>query len=275
MAELAPRSYLFVPGNRPDRFGKAAASGVDVVVIDLEDAVPPTEKKVARAALSEWLATNDTPVVVRVNDVNSEWFREDIALCRAPSVKAIMLPKAERIDDIFLCEFAGKSTDVLPMIETAQGFRNVVAIAQHRLTTRLVFGNIDFQLDLSIDGDDEQLLYFRSHIVLASRLGNLLPPVDGVSLILDDPEQIERDTLRAKRLGFGAKLCIHPKQVASVNAAFLPSEKDVAWARKVVETAQASQGAAVAVDGRMVDRPVILKAQEILSESQRRQPLAS
>lgn len=275
MAELAPRSYLFVPGNRPDRFGKAAASGVDVVVIDLEDAVPPTEKKVARAALSEWLATNDTPVVVRVNDVNSEWFREDIALCRAPSVKAIMLPKAERIDDIFLCEFAGKSTDVLPMIETAQGFRNVVAIAQHRLTTRLVFGNIDFQLDLSIDGDDEQLLYFRSHIVLASRLGNLLPPVDGVSLILDDPEQIERDTLRAKRLGFGAKLCIHPKQVASVNAAFLPSEKDVAWARKVVETAQASQGAAVAVDGRMVDRPVILKAQEILSESQRRQPIAS
>ncbi|HIH2749731.1 CoA ester lyase [Burkholderia aenigmatica] len=270
MSELAPRSYLFVPGNRPDRFAKAAASGVDVVVIDLEDAVPPAEKKVARAALAEWLASNDTPVAVRINDVNSEWFREDIALCRAPSVKTVMLPKTERIDDIFLCEFAGKPTDVLPMIETAQGFRNVVAIAQHRLTTRLVFGNIDFQLDLSIDGDDEQLLYFRSHIVLASRLGNLLPPVDGVSLALDDPAQIERDTLRAKRLGFGAKLCIHPKQVQAVNAAFLPTEKEIEWARKVVDTACASHGAAVAVDGRMVDRPVILKAQEILAESQRR-----
>jgi citrate lyase subunit beta / citryl-CoA lyase len=270
MPELAPRSYLFVPGNRPDRFAKAAASGVDVVVIDLEDAVPPAEKSVARAALAEWLATHDTPVAVRVNDVNSEWFREDIALCRAPSVQTIMLPKAERIDDIFLCEFAGKPTEVLPMIETAQGFRNVVAIAQHRLTTRLVFGNIDFQLDLSIDGDDEPLLYFRSHIVLASRLGNLLPPVDGVSLTLDDPAQIERDTLRAKRLGFGAKLCIHPRQVAAVNAAFLPAEKEVLWARKVVDTASASHGAAVAVDGRMVDRPVILKAQEILAESQRR-----
>lgn len=270
MSELAPRSYLFVPGNRPDRFAKAAASGVDVVVIDLEDAVPPAEKKVARAALAEWLSTNDTPVAVRINDVNSEWFREDIALCRAPSVNTVMLPKTERIDDIFLCEFAGKPTDVLPMIETAQGFRNVVAIAQHRLTTRLVFGNIDFQLDLSIDGDDEQLLYFRSHIVLASRLGNLLPPVDGVSLALDDPAQIERDTLRAKRLGFGAKLCIHPKQVQAVNAAFLPTEKEIEWARKVVDTASASHGAAVAVDGRMVDRPVILKAQEILAESQRR-----
>ncbi|WP_241302035.1 HpcH/HpaI aldolase/citrate lyase family protein [Burkholderia stabilis] len=275
MSELAPRSYLFVPGNRPDRFAKAAASGVDVVVIDLEDAVPPAEKKVARAALAEWLATNDTPVAVRINDVNSEWFREDIALCRAPSVKTVMLPKTERIDDIFLCEFAGKPTEVLPMIETAQGFRNVVAIAQHRLTTRLVFGNIDFQLDLSIDGDDEQLLYFRSHIVLASRLGNLLPPVDGVSLALDNPAQIERDTLRAKRLGFGAKLCIHPKQVQAVNAAFLPTENEIEWARKVVDTASASHGAAVAVDGRMVDRPVILKAQEILAESQRRAVVAS
>ncbi|BFG81674.1 CoA ester lyase [Paraburkholderia terrae] len=270
MADLAPRSYLFVPGNRPDRFAKAAASGVDVVVIDLEDAVPPEDKKVARAALSEWLSTNDTPIAVRVNDVNSEWFRDDITLCRAPSVKAVMLPKTERIDDIFLCEFAGKPTDILPMIETAQGFRNVVAIAQHRLTTRLVFGNVDFQLDLGIDGDDEQLLYFRSQIVLASRIGNLLPPVDGVSITLDDAAQIERDTLRARRLGFGAKLCIHPKQVAAVNAAFVPTAKDVEWARKVLAAAAASHGAAVAVDGRMVDRPVILKAQEILAESQRR-----
>ena len=275
MADLAPRSYLFVPGNRPDRFAKAAASGVDVVVIDLEDAVPPTEKKVARAALSEWLSTSSTPVTVRVNDVNSEWFRDDIAVCRAPSVSAVMLPKTERIDDIFLCEFAGKPTDILPMIETAQGFRNVIAIAQHRLINRLVFGNVDFQLDLGIEGDDEQLLYFRSQIVFASRIGNLLPPVDGVSTTLDDAEQITHDTLRAKRLGFGAKLCIHPRQVAAVNAAFVPSEKDVEWARRVVEGAAASHGAAVAVDGRMVDRPVILKAQEILAESQRRLPLSA
>jgi citrate lyase subunit beta / citryl-CoA lyase len=275
MADLAPRSYLFVPGNRPDRFAKAAASGADVIVIDLEDAVPADEKKVARAALAEWLATNDTPIAVRVNDVNSEWFRDDIALCRAPSVNAVMLPKTERIDDIFLCEFAGKPTHILPMIETAQGFRNVVAIAQHRLTTRLVFGNVDFQLDLGIDGDDEQLLYFRSQIVLASRIGNLQAPVDGVSMTLDDSAQIERDTLRAKRLGFGAKLCIHPRQVAAVNAAFVPTATDLLWAQKVVAAAAASHGAAVAVDGRMVDRPVILKAQEILAESQRRVPVAA
>ncbi|WGS52355.1 CoA ester lyase [Paraburkholderia sp. D15] len=272
MTELAPRSYLFVPGNRPDRFAKAAASGVDVVVIDLEDAVPPAEKKIARAALAEWLASNDTSVAVRVNDVNSEWFRDDIALCRAPSVTAVMLPKTERIDDIFLCEFAGKPTDILPMIETAQGFRNIVAIAQHRLTTRLVFGNVDFQLDLGIDGDGEQLTYFRSHIVFASRIGNLAPPVDGVSTALDDIDQVTRDTVRSKRLGFGAKLCIHPRQVPAVNAAFAPTQTDIEWARKVVDAAAVTHGAAVAVDGRMVDRPIILKAREIIAEAQRRTP---
>jgi citrate lyase subunit beta/citryl-CoA lyase len=118
-------------------------------------------------------------------------------------------------------------------------------------------------------------LYFRSQIVLASRIGHLLAPVDGVSITLDDAAQIERDTLRARRLGFGAKLCIHPKQVAAVNAAFVPTAKDVEWARKVLAAAAASHGAAVAVDGRMVDRPVILKAQEILAESQRRVPVAA
>ncbi|SAL84373.1 aldolase [Caballeronia choica] len=116
---------------------------------------------------------------------------------------------------------------------------------------------MDFQLDLGIDGDDEQFLCRRSQIVFATRIGNLLPPVDDVSTTLDAAAQITHDTIRAKRLGFGAKLCIHPRQVAVVNAAFIPGELGVEWARRVVEGATASQGAAVAVDGRMVDRPVI------------------
>jgi hypothetical protein len=98
---------------------------------------------------------------------------------------------------------------------------------------------------------------------IASRFGNLLPPVDSVSTTLDDAAQITHDTIRAKRPGFGAKVCIHPRQVAAVDAVFIPREQGVEWARRVVEGATASQGAAVAVDGRMVDRPVILKAQEL------------
>lgn len=129
---------------------------------------------------------------------------------------------------------------------------------------RLVFGSIDFQLDLGIGGDDDALLYFRSRIVLASRLANLPAPVDGVSTAIGDLQALQGDTARARRLGFGAKLCIHPNQVNAVNRGFSPSEGEMAWAQRVLDAAQAAGGAAVAVDGKMIDRPVILRAQAVL-----------
>jgi Citrate lyase beta subunit len=127
-----------------------------------------------------------------------------------------------------------------------------------------------FRGSLGISGENEELLYFRSQLVLVSRLAGLQAPVDGVSAALDDPGQIRADTLRGRRLGFGAKLCIHPRQVAHVNECFRPSREEVAWARRVMEAASAAKGAAAAVDGRMVDRPVILKAQELLDEAEGR-----
>jgi citrate lyase subunit beta / citryl-CoA lyase len=126
-------------------------------------------------------------------------------------------------------------------------------------------------MDLGIDGEGEELLYFRSQLVLVSRLAGIQPPVDGPCTALDDAAQLSADTLRARRLGFGGKLCIHPKQVAPVNAAFAPSPEELAWAKRVLAAAAASDGAAVALDGKMVDRPVILKAEQIVRESARRQ----
>lgn len=264
---LISRSYLFVPGNRPERFAKACAAGAGAVIVDLEDAVPPAEKVAARASLKAWLSHSES-VLIRINSADTEWFRDDLALCRMPGVAGIVLPKTEQVEDIACVEHAGAGF-VLPLIETAQGFWNVHALAHAPRVQRLVFGSIDFQLDLGIDGDNEELLYFRSQLVLASRIAGILPPVDGVSIAIDDPEQLRADTLRARRLGFGGKLCIHPKQVGQVNEAFRPSQNDVAWAKRVLEAASTAQGAAVAVDGKMVDRPVILKAQEILDESER------
>ena len=170
--------------------------------------------------------------------------------------------------DLARVERAG-GISILPLIESAQGFWNVKALSQAPRGQRLVFGSIDFQLDLGINGDNEELLYFRSQLVLVSRIAGIQSPVDGVSTAIDDHEQLRSDTLRARRLGFGGKLCIHPKQVGQVNEAFRPGQNDVAWARRVLEAASTAQGAAVAVDGKMVDRPVILKAQEILDESER------
>ena len=264
MASLA-RSYLFVPGDRPERFAKACASGAHAVIVDLEDAVAPENKAAARAAVAAWLHP-DHPVIVRINAADTGWFREDCALAGRPGVAGIMLPKAERLEDIAALRAAGAPA-VLPLIETAVGYDQARALAGAAGVQRLVFGSIDFQLDLGITGEDEALLAFRSGLVLASRLAGIAAPVDGVSTALDDPARLAADAARARQLGFGGKLCIHPKQVPGVNAAFSPSEAEVGWAKRVLEAAGRANGAAVAVDGKMVDRPVLLRARAVLDEA--------
>lgn len=266
MTREIARSYLYVPGNRPDRFDKALAAGADAVIVDLEDAVPPAEKPAARAALSAWLKPAQ-PVIVRVNATDSPWFAEDLAACAAPGVAGVVLPKAEDIgaDVVALCKRSGAA--LLPLIETAAGMARAESVAATPCVQRLMFGTIDFQFELGIDGDGDELLAFRSRLVLASRLAGIQSPVDGPCTSWEDAALLDADCRRARRLGFGGKLCIHPRQVAAVNAAFSPAEAEVAWARRVVEAARGSGGAAVAVDGRMVDRPVILKAERILREA--------
>lgn len=268
MHSFIPRSYLFVPGNCPDRFAKACLSGADAVIVDLEDSVPPSEKCAARAAVGAWLSPSQ-PVLIRINSADSEWFRDDLQLCKNPGVSGVVLPKAERLEDIALTASVGSSTAVLPLIETAAGFVLAGALAQAKQVQRLIFGSIDFQFDLGISGDDDALLYFRSKLVLLSRLAGIQAPVDGVTTAVDDPELLHADTLRALRLGFKGKLCIHPRQVDQVNRSFSPSAKEIVWATRVLEAAALANGAATTLDGKMIDRPVILKAQAVLEDSAR------
>jgi citrate lyase subunit beta/citryl-CoA lyase len=261
----APRSYLFVPGNRPERFVKAAKAGADAMIIDLEDAVAPAEKTAAREAAAVWLAAGNK-ALVRVNGADTDWFLEDLELASLPGVTGLVLPKAERKEP--LASAAGRLSGggvLLPIIESAAGFACVEQLAAAPRVHRLMFGSIDFQVDLGIEGDGEELLYFRSCLVLASRLANLERPVDGVSVAIGDDAALQQDASRSRRLGFGGKLCIHPRQVAIVNQCFHPGAEDVAWAQRVTMAAQAAGGAAVAVDGRMVDRPVLLQAQRVLA----------
>lgn len=257
-----PISYLFVPGSRPERFDKAMAAGADVVIIDLEDAVSPVDKDSARASVSAWLSA-EKPICLRINPPDTVWFATDLALCAHPGVAAVMLPKAAQVADILRLREAG-ARRVLPLIESAQGFVNLSALAAAEGVERLAFGSIDFAVDLGIEGDDRELDYFRSQLVLASRVAGIAPPIDGVTTAIDDTAVLASETLRGKRFGFGAKLCIHPAQLAVVHASYLPAASEVAWAERVLAAAASSQGAAVAVDGKMVDRPVILKAEQIL-----------
>lgn len=265
--EAIARSYLFVPGNRPERFDKACASGAGAVIIDLEDAVPPAEKSKARMAVEAWVNPAH-PVVVRINGVETDWFRDDITCCRMPGIQAIMLPKAESIDHLRRVEeLLRQRIPILALIETACGFANALEIARDHAVQRLIFGSLDFQIDLGIPGDEEELLLFRSQLVYFSRLAGIQPPVDGINTEIDDPDCLRAATLRARRLGFGGKLCIHPKQVGIVNECFRATPDELAWARRVVEAAAAAKGAAVALDGQMVDRPILVKAQRILQEA--------
>ncbi len=225
-----PVSYLFVPGSRPERFDKA--------------------------------------ICLRINSADTAWFVSDLALCAHAGVAAVMLPKAAQVADIERLRTAG-ARRVLPLIESAQGFANLSALAAAEGVDRLAFGSIDFAVDLGIEGDDRELDYFRSQLVLASRLAGIAPPIDGVTTAIDDKVVLESETLRGKRFGFGGKLCIHPAQLSIVHAGYLPQAAEVDWAERVLAAAAGSQGAAVAVDGKMVDRPVILKAQRILARAGR------
>lgn len=261
-----PRSYLFVPGNRPERFAKAGASGAGAVIADLEDAVAPDDKAHARAAVSAALSAA-APLFVRVNGADSGWFHDDVEMCRQAGVAGVVLPKAE--DPEHLRHIAARvgGVPLLPLIETAQGIWRAEELARCPGVQRLLFGSIDFQVDLGITGDDEELLYFRSRLVLVSRVAGVASPVDGVTAEIDDADRLRADALRARRLGFGAKLCIHPKQVEPVNGCFRPGDEEVRWARRIIEAAAGASGAAVAVDGRMVDKPVLLRAEAILAQA--------
>lgn len=263
---MTPRSYLFVPASRPERIGKALAAGAGAVIVDLEDAVAPDAKLEARHALANWLAQASGSILVRVNAADSDWFADDLALCGHASVAGVVLPKAERRADLAHASAIAAGKRLYPLIETAAGYDAVRNLASAPGVERLVFGSIDFQVDLGIDGELDELLMFRTGLVLASRLAGLRSPVDGVSTAIDDADTLRADVVRSKKLGFGAKLCIHPKQVAVVNAAYRPSDAERDWARRVLDATAKSGGAAVAVDGKMVDKPVILRARSILDE---------
>jgi citrate lyase subunit beta / citryl-CoA lyase len=271
MTSPAPvqRALLFVPGHRADRFDKALAAGASAVIIDLEDAVAPADKDGARATLAAWLAAQTPPgpgVIVRINSADTPWFAADLALCGMPGVAGVMLPKAECSDTLAQVLAAGARA-LLPLVESAAGIANLDALARAPGVRCLAFGSIDLQVDLGLkDATEDELLPFRLQLVLASRLAGIAAPVDGVSTAIDDADRLQADVARARRLGFGGKLCIHPKQVALVQAGMAPSAAERAWAQRVIDAATASGGAAVAVDGKMVDKPVLLRAEAILRE---------
>lgn len=264
---MTDRSFLFVPGNRPERFDKARAAGADVTLIDLEDAVAAPDKEAARAAVAGWL-DGVRPVYLRINGADTDWFGLDLPLLASAGVRGVVLPKAEDPAAVAEVRRAAPGRPVIALIESARGLHNLEALAAAGIA-RIAFGSVDFQLDLGIAGERDELLFARSQIVLASRLAGLPAPIDGVTVALDDAAALHDDIAYARRLGFGGKLAVHPRQVDAINAGFLPPAADVEWAQRVVAAAEAAGGNAVRVDGKLVDRPIIDRARAMLDAAAR------
>lgn len=256
------QAFLFVPANRPDRFAKSLATRAHAVIVDLEDAVPLSDKDAARDAIRRELAPflKQCPerIVVRINACGTPYLDDDLRLVDELGIRHLMLPKTESAEQLTQVSNALSFTPVLiPMIESAKGVDQLKAIAAHPNTLRLSLGNIDLQFSFGLQcGPDElELLPVRYQILLASRLAEIAAPIDGVTVQIESDAQLQADILRGKRLGFQAKLCIHPKQVDAVIDGFQPSAQEVEHAQAVVAADKAANGGVVQLNGKMVDRP--------------------
>jgi citrate lyase subunit beta/citryl-CoA lyase len=259
---VLPVAPLFVPASRPDRFRKAAASGADAVILDLEDAIAPEDKERAREAVVEHAAGLGLPVIVRVNAVDTPWHDADIAaLVRLEGV-ALMLPKTERPQDIAaVVRRIGRDCPIIALIETAAGLSRLHDILPSNGVVMAAFGSVDFSVDIGCAHERLPLLTARGEIVWRSRAAGRAAPLDGVTTALDDEMSLEADLKHATEMGFGGKLAIHPKQIDAIHHAFTPDDGTVAWARKVLEAS--SSGSAARLEGEMIDRPVVERARRI------------
>jgi citrate lyase subunit beta / citryl-CoA lyase len=263
MTASTSRSFLFVPGNRPDRFDKARRSGAHRIILDLEDAVAPEEKDKARDHVAHWEDRGNA--IVRINGLGSPWFGSDVQMVREQGVATVMLPKAEPDAIGILARDLGRRRSVIALIETGAGYLNIRDITENSIVAQLAFGHLDFGMDTGVIESDRELDPVRLGLVLESRRVGLPAPIEGVTPDWSDADAFAEAVRRARSMGFGGKLCIHPNQVKPVNEGFLPSAEELAWAQRVIQAIEAGGSGAIAVDGKMVDGPIAARARAIVA----------
>jgi citrate lyase beta subunit len=238
-------------------------SDADVAVADLEDSVSPSAKDEARSRLAQL-----RPRVVRVNGAGTPWFTDDLAMCVELDVEYVVLPKAtpESVRAV------DRSLRILAIVETPQGLREAYETASEPHVHALFLGSADLSAALRLEErvDGLELSYARTKLVVDSAAAGVRPPVDGPQINVHDLNRLGADACLARMLGFGGKICVHPKQVQVVNRCFAPSEDDIAWAARVVDAyrnAETEGMGVLTVDGMMIDRPVVERARDVLREA--------
>ncbi|MGE3267894.1 MAG: CoA ester lyase [Chloroflexota bacterium] len=280
------RSLLFVPGHRARFYEKLAEFRPDAVIVDLEDAVPPAEKPLARATVRERLGgplLAGLQVFVRINSVDTPYFADDIRGVVAAGLDGVFLPKAETAEQIHVANMLLAQTElhvglmmgdirIVPIIETMKGALNVadLVVASPRVMA-VAFGSEDFTLDLGVERtrDGIETRYPRAHVALVAR-GAGRQAIDTPWTAIDDAAGLERETVEGRQFGYTAKQAIHPSQIGTIHRVFTPTPDEVAWARRVVSAyhdAVAGGTGAINLDGKLIDVPMVARARRVLERA--------
>ncbi|MEU4007430.1 HpcH/HpaI aldolase/citrate lyase family protein [Streptomyces pseudogriseolus] len=274
---VVPLTWLYAPGDRPDVVAKALAAGADVVVVDLEDAVAPDRKAYARAATAELLRDpQPVPVHVRVNALSGPWGPADVAaLAPAPGLSGLRLPKVSAPSDVVrvarrAVSARGGSPPLYALLETALGIEHAHAVATaHPALRGIALGEADLMADLGMR-EDAGLDWCRARVVVAARAAGLAPPAQSVHPDIRDLEGLEASCVRGRALGFLGRAAIHPRQLPVIERAYLPTEREIEQAERVLKAAAGTQGAQALPDGTFVDAAVVTAAHRTLALAHKR-----
>jgi citrate lyase subunit beta/citryl-CoA lyase len=284
MHDLQLRSILFAPANMPSLIAKLPRSAPDIAVACLEDGTPPDEKVAARALVADAVSALRADgwagrTFLRVNDVRTEWFADDVACAIAAPFDGIVLPMVSGPEDVeaLLRRLGELGSDPLPLvlgIESVHGVINVASIlAAAPSAIALYFGGEDYATSLGAVRSESnvELLYPRSKVALHAR-AHRISSFDHGTVRFDDDARFRRECESARGLGFTGKICFHPRQATLANELFRPSEAEVSWSRRVVDEYDAALKAgraAPAIDGQMIDGPLVVRARETLARAAR------
>ena len=278
------RSLIFVPGNRSNMLDRARSFNADIIMYDLEDSVPPNEKINARNMAKQWvpeLHNAGRRVMVRCNALDTGLTHEEIRAVVSPNLYGISVGKTEsewdikEIDEIITAAERTSGLDIgtiklIPWIESAKAVRNVdgMSTASSR-TVAIAFGGEDYTNDMGVQRTDhgEEVYVPRANVAIAARAANIIG-LDGPYVAFQNPEGLRDDAKLARQLGYKGKFAIHPSQIEIINETFSPNPEDVEYAKRVIrewEKAESEGRGSLNLDGKMVDVPVVKRAENLLA----------
>ncbi len=268
---FAASSLLFVPGSRPDRFARAKDAGAGVTIIDLEDAVPPDGKVDARDAAIEAMRAGTTGWAIRINAIETAEGLADLLALRDAAMlpEFVFLPMVQEARDVEIAAqvLGERCPNLVPLVETPRALRHALAISSAPKVAAMMFGGGDFAAELGVKLSWEPLLAARHQLLLACAEVQM-PLIDVPYILLDDEEGLAGECAHARAMGFAAKAAIHPRQVATIDKAFTPSESEVNEAQEALRAYDKAGGKVIRHKGRMLETPIVKHYRAVIARNQ-------